>query len=195
MKRLIALFIILLGTDYALAQEEENAGEPVPPAACNLLAQYEPTSYGITASELDTDVVPADLNNRFAISDMITIPLTVDVWQRLKGEDADIEGVEMDKQLGMISVHMDGRITYDGEDWTRRMFDFCNDPAQWPDRQEQMNAIKSSVSINEKPIVNEGSEAQNSESRSVETKPPEPQASESEGEVLQGGEGRDEAYE
>jgi len=193
-KILTALLMSFLGSGYALAQEE-NAGEPVPPAACNLLAQYEPTSYGITASELDTDAVPADLNNRFAISDVITIPLTVDVWKRLQGEDADTKGVEMDKPLGMISVHMDGRITYDGEDWTRRMFNFCNDPAQWPDRQEQMNAIKSSISINEKPIVNEGSEPQNTESEPVRAKPSEPQPVQPEGEILQGGEGRDEAYE
>lgn len=70
-------------------------------------------------------VVPADLNAApFVVPDILMIPLSVDLARRLPDPP---DGVLGEAPLGFLEVHKNGRITYEGQDWTSQIYAVCQD--------------------------------------------------------------------
>ncbi len=77
-------------------------------------------------------VTPADVNAQpFHDLDRVVIPLSVDLAERL---DTDIEGLELDADLGTLEIYQSGRVVYNGQDWTSQVYTICGEqvPADTP---------------------------------------------------------------
>lgn len=93
-------------------------------------------------------VVPADLNaSSFAFPDVVTVPLGIDLAQRLQG--LNIQGLQMESPMGILEIHRNGRVVYNGQDWTPQVYAVCGQvppdiaPAGGLDGQAAEDAIKS----------------------------------------------------
>lgn len=110
---------VLLLTAPAFAQTVELA-------ECKTLTEHVPQADVAYQPGVDVEgnaVVPADVNAAsFELPDIMTIPLSVDLMQRLPDPP---EGVEAYGSLGFLEVYKDGRILYEGQDWTRQVYAIC----------------------------------------------------------------------
>lgn len=117
--RYLLTFLCMLAALPASAQTMEYA-------ECKTLAEYFPqagVNYQPGVDVSGKSVVPADLNAApFELPDIMAIPLSVDLARRLP--DAP-KGMEADASLGFLEVHKNGRITFDGKDWTPQVYAIC----------------------------------------------------------------------
>lgn len=128
-KRMYKIFpFVLFGALLSLpAQAGEEKGTP---AACRLLSAHSPAADVAYAPGTDVygrPVVPADLDAvpPLEIPDVIRVPLSVDLAGRIRDNPDDFEGVQMEAPLGMLEIHKDGRVTYNGQDWTASVHAAC----------------------------------------------------------------------
>lgn len=122
MIRLIALILSLIVLPIpAVAQNDLSL--------CKLRAQHMARSDVAYQPGIDIHgkpVVPADVNAvaPALLPDVVKIPVSIDLAQRLGHVPA---GVELKTEVGMIEVHRDGRVTYDGYDLTQQTNAVCGE--------------------------------------------------------------------
>lgn len=70
-------------------------------------------------------VAPADLNVplNVGVDEVIRIPVTVDLVRRFNLYPA--AGIELEPDVGVISIHSDGRVEYNGQDLARQAYTLC----------------------------------------------------------------------
>lgn len=94
---------------------------------CRTLPDYQKPAgadYVPGADAQGRPVVPADLNALDAsIPDVVNVPISVDVIRRFSLVVP--EGLEMKPDVGVVGVHRDGRVTYNGQDITRQAYSVC----------------------------------------------------------------------
>lgn len=99
-------------------------------ALCRLREQHVATKGVAYQPGVDVHgkaVVPADVNAApSVVPDVVRIPLTVDLAQRLSNVPA---GVELKADTGMVEVHKDGRVVFNGQDLTGQAAVVCGDKA------------------------------------------------------------------
>lgn len=119
MKKYLTAFILALMPVSAFAQEV------IP--ECQLLGQHKPAGDVAYTPGVDVHgkpVVPADLGGAAAIvPDTVVVPLSVDLAQRL--QNSNVEGLKLEAPLGMLEIHQNGRVTYNGQDWTPQVYALC----------------------------------------------------------------------
>jgi hypothetical protein len=97
---------------------------------CKSLPEYQPGS-GAQGAEyipgVDVKgrlVAPADLNASMAAGiDVINVPVSIDLIQRFALNVP--QGLELKPDVAAISIHKDGRVTYNDQDLTRRAYSVC----------------------------------------------------------------------
>lgn len=96
------------------------------PAECRYLETHvarDDVAYKPGVDVRGNAVVSADLNAApFVVPDIIRVPLTVDIIERLPDAPAGLEG---QGDLGMIEIHKNGRITLNGQDWSQPFQALC----------------------------------------------------------------------
>ncbi len=130
-------------------------------AECKTLAEYVPSADVAYKPGVDAQgkpVVPADLNAvPFEMPDIMTIPLSVDLAKRLPDPP---KGVLGEAPLGFLEVHKNGRITYDGQDWTSQVYAICRGeilpPVRPEDGQKAPDAVQSPPVIETPPVTGRG---------------------------------------
>lgn len=118
------------------------------PAECQMLTEHMADNDVTYKPGVDADgnaVVPADLNAApFEMPDVMTVPLSVDLVRRLPDPP---EGVFGEAPLGFLEVHKNGRVTYDGQDWTTQIYAICNGetlpPLPSEDGQKPLDSVQS----------------------------------------------------
>jgi hypothetical protein len=104
---------------YAKAEEK--------PAICKILETHQPqndVAYQPGIDAYGRPVVPANLNSAstFKVPEIIKIPITIDLAERLNAVE---DGVQLEAPLGMVEIHQDGRVRYNGEDWSQPVATLC----------------------------------------------------------------------
>ncbi len=93
---------------------------------CKTLAEYMPqagVNYEPGVDVNGKSVAPADLNAApFEMPDVMSIPLSIDLARRLPDPP---QGMEADASVGFLEVHKDGRIVFEGKDWTPQVYAIC----------------------------------------------------------------------
>lgn len=151
---MIRFFLLMLFFAFpAMAAEEKPKEEGADPAVtedfCRLLALYRPVD-GVDFVPGADDVVPADLDTaQSAQYGVVSIPLSLPLAERFP--DMNIpEELELEPNVGMISVFGDGRVAFNGKDLTYDAQVICGyieDPAHGLDEKD---AVKSEKPINAK---------------------------------------------
>lgn len=117
--RILVILLTLL-VPVAVQAEEQDA-------LCTIMAEHimrDGVAYKEGVDVHGNAVVPADLNAApIKVPSVITIPLQVELAKRLQGlEDL---GVETDAPLGLVEIHENGRVVYDGEDISSSVISAC----------------------------------------------------------------------
>lgn len=113
MKKLFAFAVltVLLSPAPARAQDAD---------LCRIMTAYKPpadVNYQPGVDVHGKPVVPADLNAPMPqMVDVVRIPLTVNLADRLNGSLP--AGTELEGVVGMLEIHRDGRVIYNGQDLT-----------------------------------------------------------------------------
>lgn len=127
MKKLVLSAALLMASfGPALAQQPTNDL-----ALCKLRSQHLATAYQPGVDVKGNAVVAADVNAAPTMGpDVVRIPMTVDLAQRLGSVPA---GVEMAAATGMVEIHKDGRVSFNGQDMTEVAVVLCDGqkPAQY----------------------------------------------------------------
>ncbi len=94
-------------------------------------------------------VAPADLNAPLdaGAGRVVQIPVTVDLVQRFNLYP--FFGIEMKPDVGVVSVHSDGRVEYNGQNLTRQAYTLCGRDTKIilpPDGQSLTGDVNSAVS-------------------------------------------------
>lgn len=118
-------------------------------AECRALADYQKPPGVDYEPGVDVEgnrVAPADLNAApFELPDIMSVPLSVDLAQCLPDPPGGILG---EAPLGFLEVHKNGRVTYEGQDWTPQIYAICRltppapPPADPDDGQSPGNAVE-----------------------------------------------------
>lgn len=122
MKKLIlnvALCLVAAAPAYA-----ETATKDSDLALCKLRSQHLASAYQPGVDVKGNAVVAADVNAAPATGlDVVRIPMTVDLAQRLGSVPA---GAEMKAATGMIEIYKDGRVTFNGQDMSEVAIVLCD---------------------------------------------------------------------
>jgi hypothetical protein len=122
MKVLLSCLIMILGlSGVAMADD-------LPPAECRYLPAHQADAGVAYQPGVDVHgkpVVPADLDAApvAALPETITVPLSIDLAERLR--NSNVEGLQLEAPLGMLEIHQNGRVVYDGKDWTPQIYALC----------------------------------------------------------------------
>lgn len=147
MRFLFFIFAILMASPIAMAQEESA----VPPE-CRLLPEHKADVGVAYQSGVDVhgkSVAPADLNaspSNFT-QETIVVPLTVNLAERLQG--LNIQGLQLEGNLGYLEIHPDGRVSHNGQDWTSQVHVLCGKMAVSSGGQDAADVINSPASQTE----------------------------------------------
>lgn len=98
-------------------------------------------------------VAPADLKAPLSagMGEVVQIPVTVDLVQRFNLYP--FFGIELKPDIGMVSVHSDGRVEYNGQNLTRQAYTLCARDTKIilpPDGQSHASDVSSAVSKKDK---------------------------------------------
>lgn len=121
MRLLFVLILLLLPFAVARAQDQS--------ALCALMPAHKPSAgveYQPGVDVYGRPVAPADMNAPATqmVPDVVRVPLTIDLAQRFGG--ALPTGTQLETQMGMIEIHRNGRVTYNGHDLTTAAQKVCN---------------------------------------------------------------------
>lgn len=89
-----------------------------------------------------------NLNNPNVVPEIIKVPLTVDLAQRV----ASLTGTQLEAPFGMVEIHQDGRVLYNGENWTSSIMKLCGKSHAVT----TMTEISGDGILNQKKILNTG---------------------------------------
>lgn len=176
----IAASLWLLAMTVVMMSAQAQEGTP---PECRLLPDHKAqagVAYEPGVDVYGRSVVPADINaSPFQVPDVITVPLSINLAERL--QHSNIEGLQLEAPMGLLEIHKNGRVVLDGQDWTSQVYALCGKtytgPPPAPRKPQQVDGHKSSNAI---------------KSDAKEIKPT--QAIPPQGEMLQGGEYREERY-
>ncbi len=133
----------LLVSAPAIAREDSTDGKSSTLASekilCQNLSAHQPAAGVAYQPGVDVNgkaVAPADAAGgaQIAVPDYISLPLSVDLAQRLNYQLP--AGTEMNAVLGTLSVYKDGRVTFNGQDMRPQAVAMCSGqpvPAVQPD--------------------------------------------------------------
>ena len=120
MIRFLLVLTVLAMPAPVLAQEKL-------PAACKVLPDAHNVVYQPGVDVHGNAVVPADLNSNVSpivdVLNVIKVPLDVDLAQRVAALSGT--GFQMEAPLGMIEIHQDGKVIYNGQDLTQSVMMLC----------------------------------------------------------------------
>lgn len=146
MKYILLLLVFLPLSSYANEQ----------PAICKLLVKHTPAADVVYKPGVDVKgrvVTPADLNpSQIAVPDVIKVPVTVDLAQRLQA--SNVTGLQLETGFDAVEIHKDGKVIYQGRDLTQNVNALCGisgkvivEISQIPtaDRQEKPNTLNSNA--------------------------------------------------
>lgn len=105
----------------AQAQGDKNAVCQLLPkqnAAQNVVYQAGVDAYGNAVVPADMNAAPMD-----GVLNMVKVPLNMDLARRVSTLTG--QGIEMNAPLGMLEVHENGQVKYNGEDWTQPILTLC----------------------------------------------------------------------
>ena len=123
MKTLFLALLVLLIPRVAVAAPDS--------AVCQVLASHQPRADVVHKPDDDVNANPNDLK----IPEIVKVPLTIDLAKRvgsLTGEE-----VELNEQLGMVEIHQNGKVFYEGQDWTSSVMTLCG----------QSHVVKSEMAV------------------------------------------------
>ena len=141
-------------------------------AVCQVLASHQPRADVIHQASGDVNANP----NNFQVPEVVKVPLTVDLAKRvasLTGKD-----VLLESQMGMVEIHQNGKVFYNGQDWTSSVMTLCGQshavvPEATVALDEPKPIINRTKILNNEPVINRRSAGTRKEV--VEVKPePEP---------------------
>ena len=122
MKMMLLMLVAMVVTgSHAFAQTN------IPPE-CRVLPEHKASNDVAYKAGVDVHgkpVVPADVNaDPMGFSGQtIVVPLTIDLAKRLQNQN--IPGINMEGTLGFLEVAPDGRVTYNGQDLTSQVHVLC----------------------------------------------------------------------
>ncbi len=120
MKKLILTAVLLAFSPLPAWAESDLA-------LCKLRSQHVASPDTVYRPGVDVNgqaVVVADVNAAPSMApDVVRIPMTVDLAQRLGSVPA---GAEMKAAMGMIEIHKDGRVSFNGQDMTEVAVVLCD---------------------------------------------------------------------
>ena len=96
------------------------------PDACKLIPDHNNVAYQPGVDVDGNAVVPADLDAGHQLGDIlnvIKVPLEFDLAQRIGG--LNTQGIDLDSTLGMLEIHQNGRVLYNGQDITKPVMTIC----------------------------------------------------------------------
>ena len=119
--RFLAILLLVTFTNQAHAADDKDK-------VCKLVSTYSPAQNVVYQAGVDVNgnpVVGADLNTSpmNEALNIIKVPLNVDLAQRVARLTG--QGIEMNAPLGMLEIQQNGKITYNGEDWTKPVMTLC----------------------------------------------------------------------
>lgn len=119
MKKLFLSLIILM---FPISAQADDGS-----AVCRILGQQKNTNvaYQPGVDVRGKAVVPADLNGGApsVVPQVVKVPVDVDLVKRmasLNGKD-----IKLDAPIGMMEIHQDGKVSYNGQDWTAPVMTLC----------------------------------------------------------------------
>lgn len=152
MKYFVFLLTLIIAMP-AMAADNNNA-------VCRTLVKHKPADNVIYKGGVDVHgnaVVPADVNAApMPTPQVVKVPLTIDLAKRVAALQGT--GVQMENNMGMVEIHSDGKVMYNGQDWTEPMMTLCGE----------------SYAVIEKTAVETTAEAQMAESVEAPVAPEEP---------------------
>lgn len=123
-KYILAALLLTIPVFPALAQNDMAQNNL---ALCKLLAQHTASPGAAYQPGVDVHgkpVVPADVNAAPSmVPDVIRIPMTVDLAQRLGTVPT---GMELKANTGMVEIHKDGKVIFNGQDMTTQSVAVCD---------------------------------------------------------------------
>jgi hypothetical protein len=139
MKKLMAAFVVLvLFSVSAHAQNESN----IPPE-CRLLPDHKSQADVAYKPGVDVKgkaVVPADINAVPMIdTDVVVVPLSINLARQI---GHSIPGLQLEGNLGYLEIGKDGRVIYNGQDWTSQVHVLCGKQPLSTDGQPPADVIK-----------------------------------------------------
>ena len=124
-------FILILLFGLVNVTGVVEAKEPTHNAACSILSQQSAgTSSAVYQPGIDAygnAVASADIQPEKSIAgdvvNVTKVPLTIDLAERIRRFAG--MGAEIPAKLGMLEIHPDGKVLYQGEDWTKSVKTLC----------------------------------------------------------------------
>jgi hypothetical protein len=113
---------IILGLSFlVMAQPMAAEEEGSMPPECRFIVKHTPEKGVAFTPGVDLKgkaVVPADINaSPFELPDVVQVPISIDLIERIRNAPEQFSGVEAEADYGVLEIHKDGRILYDGQDW------------------------------------------------------------------------------
>lgn len=153
MKKLLLLSLILFLPASAKAEEYS--------AVCQVLAEHHPENNVIHKGNADI------ATTNYKVPDIIKVPLTVDLAKRvasLTGKNVQLEA-PLGTDGGMVEIHQNGKIFYNGQNWTAPVMTLCGQShmvvetieATPSEPVEQKPILNRSKILNNKPVINRAS--------------------------------------
>lgn len=120
MKKLVLIAALMVTASAAQAED-------IAPMECQLLPVHvakDDVAYKPGVDVKGKKVVPADLDApTMDLPKTILIPLSVDMSDKLQNNGVD--GAMMEAPLGMLEIHPNGRVVYNGKDLTPQVYALC----------------------------------------------------------------------
>ncbi len=118
-KLFICVVILIVGMMSVVLADDK-------PTACRIIDNQTPSNdvaYQAGVDVYGNAVVPADLNSTgFKLPKIIKVPLNINLAERM---NILVYGLDLEAPLGTLEIHHNGRVTYNGEDWTAPMATLC----------------------------------------------------------------------
>ncbi len=118
-------------------------------AVCPLLADHHLRKEVIHKGNADVS------GNSFQVPEIVKVPLNIDLAKRVASLIG--KGVELDSQMGMLEIHQDGTVKYNGEDWTAPVNTLCGRShavKKVVEVPKPQKPVESAESVKPKPILN-----------------------------------------
>jgi len=119
-------------------------------AVCGALDKHVPNANVMHQADDDVNLTKADV-----VPDVIKVPLTNNLAQRVAALNGT--GTQLEAPLGMVEIHKDGHVTYNGEDWTSSVMTLCGEShaiITTTEVFEGNDILNQKKILNEKPIIN-----------------------------------------
>lgn len=122
---------------FTLSQEAEKSKPDLKSKGCAIIENMA-SGFGnhdsVTHKPSD-DIHHGNHRGAFRLPDKMTIPIAVDVLEYM---NIDVpQGIEGESNIANIDVYMDGRVVYNGQDVTGKMYEMCDEPVE-PDASQDI---------------------------------------------------------